>query len=604
MTSRRLLGFLRPYRTQVIVSVLLAIGSQAATLTVPYLTGQVIEVTQEAGHDRRSLYLYSGLIVVAAVVTAILTLFRRWLAGRVSLAVEYDLRNTMYRHMQRLSYAFYDTHQTGQLMSRATVDLQAVRFFLGYGLIFLSQNVVTITIVIGALFVIDWQLALIALAISPVLAYVAYRYSRRSHPVLRDVQQKIADVTTQAEENVIGVRVVKAFAQEPRQRERFGQAAESVFRRAIDAARIQATYLPVMSSLPSAAIAGVLLVGGYQVIHGQLTLGDFFAINGYLLMLVLPLRTFGQLVGQYQRAMASGDRIFEVLDYERDIVDRPGAGELPPGPGRLSFRDVEFAYDRGRPVLCDVDLEVAAGQTIALIGPTGCGKTTLTTLIPRFYDVTAGSVLVDGTDVRDVTLESLRRAVGIVSEDTFLFSTTIAENIAYGAPQATPEEIVRAARQAQAHEFICDLPDGYETIVGERGLSLSGGQRQRIAIARALLMNPRVLILDDATASVDAGTEARIKLALREVMKGRTTLIIAHRLSTISMADSVVVLDQGRIVAQGRHDDLIDQSPVYRQIREHGLVERTFVGLDPDGAPLDDDEDEPLDRRAQGGRLP
>jgi ABC-type multidrug transport system fused ATPase/permease subunit len=603
VTSRRLLGFLRPYRRQVIVSVLLAIGSQAATLTVPYLTGQVIEVTQQADHDRRSLYLYSGLIVVAAIVTAILTLFRRWLAGRVSLAVEYDLRNTMYRHMQRLSYAFYDTHQTGQLMSRATVDLQAVRFFLGYGLIFLSQNLVTIAIVIGALFVIDWQLALIALAISPVLAYVAYRYSRRSHPVLRDVQQKIADVTTQAEENVIGVRVVKAFAQEPRQRERFGEAAESVFRRAIDAARIQATYLPVLSSLPSAAIAGVLLVGGYQVVHGQLTLGDFFAVNGYLLMLVLPLRTFGQLVGQYQRAMASGERIFEVLDYERDIVDQPGAGELPPGPGRLSFRDVEFAYDHGRPVLCDVDLEVAAGQTIALIGPTGCGKTTLTTLIPRFYDVTAGSVLVDGTDVRDVTLESLRRAVGIVSEDTFLFSTTIAENIAYGAPQATPEEIVRAARQAQAHEFICDLPDGYETIVGERGLSLSGGQRQRIAIARALLMNPRVLILDDATASVDAGTEARIKLALREVMKGRTTLIIAHRLSTISMADSVVVLDQGRIVAQGRHEDLIDQSPVYRQIREHGLVERTFVRLDPDGAPLDDD-DEPLDRRAQGGRLP
>jgi ABC-type multidrug transport system fused ATPase/permease subunit len=603
VTSRRLLGFLRPYRTQVIVSVLLAIGSQAATLTVPYLTGQVINVTQEAGHDRRSLYLYSGLIVVAAVVTAILTLFRRWLAGRVSLAVEYDLRNTMYRHMQRLSYAFYDTHQTGQLMSRATVDLQAVRFFLGYGLIFLSQNVVTITIVIGALFVIDWQLALIALAISPVLAYVAYRYSRRSHPVLRDVQQKIADVTTQAEENVVGVRVVKAFAQEPRQRERFGQAAESVFRRAIDAARIQATYLPILSSLPSAAIAGVLLVGGYQVIHGQLTLGAFFAVNGYLLMLVLPLRTFGQLVGQYQRAMASGERIFEVLDYQRDIVDRPDARELPPGPGRLSFRDVEFAYDRGRPVLCDVDLEVAAGQTIALIGPTGCGKTTLTTLIPRFYDVSAGSVLLDGNDVRDVTLESLRRAVGIVSEDTFLFSTTIAENIAYGAPQATPEEIVRAARQAQAHEFICDLPDGYETIVGERGLSLSGGQRQRIAIARALLMNPRVLILDDATASVDAGTEARIKLALREVMKGRTTLIIAHRLSTISMADSVVVLDQGRIVAQGRHDDLIDQSPVYRQIREHGLVERTFVRLDPDGAPLDD-ADEPLDRRARGGRLP
>ena len=602
MTSRRLLGFLRPYRTQVIVSVLLAIGSQAAILTVPYLTGQVINVTQEPAHDRRALYFYSSLIVVAAVVTAVLMLFRRWLAGRVSLAVEYDLRNTMYRHLQRLSYSFYDTHQTGQLMSRATVDLQAVRFFLGYGLIFLSQNAVTITIVIGALFVIDWQLALIALAISPVLAFVAYRYSRRSHPVLRDVQQKIADVTTQAEENVIGVRVVKAFAQEPRQRERFGEAAEAVFRRAIDAARIQATYLPILVSLPSVAIAGVLLVGGYQVVHGQLSLGAFFAVNGYLLLLVLPLRTIGQLVGQYQRAMASGERIFEVLDYERDIVDRPGAMELPQGPGLLSFRDVQFAYDGGRPVLCDVDLEVAAGQTIALIGPTGCGKTTLTTLIPRFYDVTGGSVLLDGMDVRDVTLESLRRAVGIVSEDTFLFSTTIAENIAYGVPEATPQEIVQAARQAQAHEFICDLPDGYDTIVGERGLSLSGGQRQRIAIARALLMNPRVLILDDATASVDAGTEARIKLALREVMKGRTTLIIAHRLSTISMADSVVVLDSGRIVARGNHDELIDKSPVYRQIREHGLVERTFVQLDPDGAPLDDG-DERRERRLPG-RLP
>jgi ATP-binding cassette subfamily B protein len=602
VTSRRLLGFLRPYRTQVIVSVLLAIGSQAAILTVPYLTGQVINVTQEPAHDRRALYFYSSLIVVAAVVTAVLMLFRRWLAGRVSLAVEYDLRNTMYRHLQRLSYSFYDTHQTGQLMSRATVDLQAVRFFLGYGLIFLSQNAVTITIVIGALFVIDWQLALIALAISPVLAFVAYRYSRRSHPVLRDVQQKIADVTTQAEENVIGVRVVKAFAQEPRQRERFGEAAEAVFRRAIDAARIQATYLPILVSLPSVAIAGVLLVGGYQVVHGQLSLGAFFAVNGYLLLLVLPLRTIGQLVGQYQRAMASGERIFEVLDYERDIVDRPGAMELPQGPGLLSFRDVQFAYDGGRPVLCDVDLEVAAGQTIALIGPTGCGKTTLTTLIPRFYDVTGGSVLLDGMDVRDVTLESLRRAVGIVSEDTFLFSTTIAENIAYGVPQATPQEIVQAARQAQAHEFICDLPDGYDTIVGERGLSLSGGQRQRIAIARALLMNPRVLILDDATASVDAGTEARIKLALREVMKGRTTLIIAHRLSTISMADSVVVLDSGRIVARGNHDELIDKSPIYRQIREHGLVERTFVQLDPDGAPLDDG-DERRERRLPG-RLP
>jgi ATP-binding cassette subfamily B protein len=287
-------------------------------------------------------------------------------------------------------------------------------------------------------------------------------------------------------------------------------------------------------------------------------------------------------VGQYQRAMASGERIFEVLDVDRDIVERPDARPLPDGPGHIRLEGVEFGYEPGRPVLRDVDLDVAAGSTVALIGPTGCGKTTLTALIPRFYDVGAGRVTVDGADVRDVTLDSLRADVGIVSQDTFLFSTTVAENIAYGTPDATPEEIVRAARQAQAHEFICDLPDGYETRVGERGLTLSGGQRQRIAIARALLMNPRILILDDATASVDATTEAKIKLALREVMKGRTTLIIAHRLSTISLAERVVVLEAGRVVAQGTHAELIEANDVYRQIHSHGLVDRTFVDMDGD----------------------
>ena len=603
MTFRRLLGFLRPYRGQVIASALLAIGSQAAGLTVPYLVGRVIDALPPKGHDLHTVYDLAGLIVLAGVLQGVLMFFRRWLAGRLSLAVEYDLRNAMYRHMQRLSFGFFDRHQTGQLMSRATVDLQSVRFFLGYGLIFFSQNAVTVVIVVAALVLIDWQIALVALAIAPLLMVNAYRYSRRSHPILKDVQQKVADVTTQAEENIVGVRVVKAFAQEPRQRARFDRSAESVFGRAIDAARLQARYVPMMQTLPSLAIAAVLLVGGYEVVHHRLSLGDFFAINGYLLMLALPMRSIGMLVGQYQRAIASGERIFEVLDVDRDIVDRPGAQPLPPGPGALSFRGVEFAYEPGQPVLQGIDLDVPAGATVALIGPTGCGKTTLTTLIPRVYDVTDGSVSVDGVDVRDVSLDSLRASVGIVSQDTFLFSTTVAENIAYGSPGATPEAIVQAARQAQAHEFICDLPDGYETTVGERGLTLSGGQRQRIAIARALLMNPRVLILDDATASVDASTEARIKLALREVMKGRTTLIIAHRLSTIAMADSVVVLDRGRIVAAGRDDELLETSPVYREIHAHGLVERTFVQLDPDGAPIEKDGEGGLGRTA-GGRLP
>jgi ABC-type multidrug transport system fused ATPase/permease subunit len=589
MTFRRLLGFLAPYRGQVIASALLAAGTQVASLAIPYLTGDVIDAAR-AGDSRSRIYTYALLIVGCGALKGVLMLFRRWLAGRLSLAVEYDLRNRMYSHMQRLSYRFFDRHQTGQLLSRATVDVQAVRVFLGYGLIFFSQNTFTVVSVLVLLAVLNLQLTLIALAITPLLGFMAYRYSRISHPVLKEVQQRVADVTAQAEENVVGVRVVKAFAQEQNESQRFRAGSERIFRQAIRAARLQALYVPAMAALPSAAVAGVLLVGGYQVVHGRLTLGEFFAVNAYLLLLVLPLRSIGMWVGQYQRAMASGERVFEVLDEERDIVERPGARPLPPGPGALRFEGVGFGYDSGRPVLSDIDLEIAAGQTVALIGPTGCGKTTLTTLIPRFYDVDRGRVLLDGMDVRDATLDSLRGAIGIVGQDTFLFSTTVAENIAYGAPAASPEQIVEAAARAQAHEFIMDLPDGYDTRVGERGLTLSGGQRQRIAIARALLMDPRVLILDDATASVDASTESRIKLALREVMRGRTTLIIAHRLSTISLATSIVVLDHGRIVAQGEHAGLLEQSSVYQEIYRHGLVARTFVQLDPDGAPIEKED--------------
>ncbi|MDX6520694.1 MAG: ATP-binding cassette, subfamily multidrug efflux pump [Gaiellales bacterium] len=588
MTFRRLLGFLRPYRGQVIWSAVLAAGTQAAGLVIPYLTGAVIDSAQR-GDSRRHIYGLALLIVLAGAVKGVMMLFRRWLAGRLSLAVEFDLRNRVYEHLQRLSYRFFDRHQTGQLMSRATVDVQQVRVFLGYGLIFFSQNAFTVVIVLVVLSLLNLQLTLIALAITPVIGVLAYRYSRLSHPVLKEVQQRVADVTTQAEENVVGVRVVKAFGQEQHETERFRAGSERIFRQAVRAARLQALYVPALSALPSLAIAGVLLVGGYQVVHHTLTLGEFFAVNAYLLLLVFPLRSMGMWVGQYQRAMASGERVFEVLDELRDVVERPDARPLPDGPGALSFREVTFGYDADRIVLADINLEIEAGQTVALIGPTGCGKTTLTALIPRFYDVLKGSVMLDGLDVREATLDSLRGAIGIVGQDTFLFSTTVAENIAYGAPAATPEEIVQAAVRAQAHDFIVDLPDGYETRVGERGLSLSGGQRQRIAIARALLMDPRVLILDDATASVDATTEARIKLALREVMKGRTTLIIAHRLSTISLADHVVVLDQGRIVARGEHAALLEQSPVYQEIYHHGLVERTFVQLDPDGAPIEKD---------------
>jgi ABC-type multidrug transport system fused ATPase/permease subunit len=585
MTFRRLLGFLGPYRGQVVASVVLAIASQVCALSIPYLTGRSIDAAT-AG-DRTQLLEFAALIVALGALKGVFMFFRRWLAGRLSLAVEFDLRNRMYGHLQRLSYRFFDRHQTGQLMSRATVDLQAVRFFLGYGLIFFSQHVLTVVIVLIALSLLNIQLTLIAIAIAPVLMVMAYRYSKISHPILKEVQQRVADVTTQAEENVVGVRVVKAFAQEERETTRFRHGSERIFRQGIRAARLQAWYVPAMASLPSLAIAGVLLVGGHQVVNGDLTLGDFFAVNAYLLLLVMPLRMIGMWVGQYQRAMASGERIFEVLDEERDIIERPDARPLPEGPGLVQFEDVSFGYEEGRTVLRGVDLRIEAGRTVALIGPTGCGKTTLTALIPRFYDVDRGRVLVDGLDVREAKLDSLRGAIGIVGQDTFLFSTTVAENIAYGRPDATPEQICDAAVRAQAHEFIMDLPNGYDTQIGERGLSLSGGQRQRIAIARALLMDPRILILDDATASVDASTEAKITLAMREVMRGRTTVIIAHRLSTISLAEEVVVLEQGAIVARGQHALLMDASPVYRQIYEHGLVDRTFVQLDPDGAPIE-----------------
>jgi ATP-binding cassette subfamily B protein len=335
--------------------------------------------------------------------------------------------------------------------------------------------------------------------------------------------------------------------------------------------------VPLISFIPLLAQAGVLLVGGRMVINGNMSLGAFFSFNLLLGYLIFPLRSLGMWVGQAQRATASGERIFEVMDEPEEIADRPGAVDLPPGRGRLQFEGVGFGYGIGRPVLEDVDLEIEPGKTVALIGHTGSGKTTLTSLVPRFYDVTSGRVLVDGTDVRDVKLNRLRSAIGVIAQDPFLFSATVRENIAFGKPEATDAEVEQAARLAQADEFVERLPDRYDTVIGERGITLSGGQRQRIAIARALILDPRILILDDATASVDATTEARIRLGLREAMRGRTTLIIAHRLSTIALADEIVVLDRGRIVARGVHDQLLETSPVYREIYEHGLLEAEFV---------------------------
>lgn len=576
-TFVRLLSFLRPYRRSLALSSGLAIASQVAGILVPVLTGVIIDELS-GDPDTTVLTVEIAAVVALGLLRGALMLGRRMISGRQALAVEYDIRDELYAHFLRLSFGFYDRSQTGQLMSRATIDLQSVRFFLGYGLIFFAQHVVTIVVVTAVLFVYNWKLALLALAITPAIVLVAHRYSRVSHPVLRDVQQKIADVGTVAEESIVGIHVVKSFSQEERRGQRFADAADSVFDQTLAANRQRALYVPLLTFLPVLAQAAVLLLAGRMVIDGSLSIGRFFAFNLLLAMLVMPLRMLGMWIGQAQRATAAGERIFEVLDEPEEVFDREDAHPLASGPGRIDFEGVDFGYEPGRPVLEEIDLTIAPGQTIALIGRTGSGKTTLAALVPRFYDVTSGRVLVDGVDVRELQRRSLRHDIGVISQDPFLFSASVRDNIAFGVPNAPHETVEAAARAAQAHDFIAELQQGYDTVIGERGITLSGGERQRIAIARALLIDPRILILDDATASVDATTEARIRTGLREVMRGRTTIIIAHRLSTIALADEIVVLDHGRIVARGTQVELLGESALFREIHDHGLLQQVVPG--------------------------
>jgi ATP-binding cassette subfamily B protein len=576
----RLLSFLRPYRGGVIASFVLAAVAMGVSVLIPYLVGRTVDEIRDHNTNLWPLALAVG---GAGVLRLVFSVFRRLVAGRVSLGVEYDLRNRMYEHLQSLELAFFDQQQTGQLMSRATVDLQSVRFFLGYGLVFLLQSAITIVIAGVVMVALEPGLALVALAPTPFVVWIAYRYGRRNRPASQEVQQRIAELTAEAEENIGGVRVVKAFAQEPRQLRSFSHAVRRVFEQSMVSTRLRAYYSPFIGFLPQLGLAALLLVGGRQVIDGRITIGEFIAFYGYVLMLTGPMRGLGMALGMAQRAVASGARVFELLDRAPQLVAAPDAQPLPPGGGRVELRDVTFAYDGGDPVLRHIDLDVEAGRTVALVGPTGSGKTTLVMLIPRLYDVEHGSVIVDGVDVRDLDPAALRREVAVVSDDAFLFSAPLGENIAYARPDAGEDEVRRAAERAGLGELLEELPEGLDTLVGERGLTLSGGQRQRVAIARALLAEPRILILDDATSSVDATTESRIKDALAEVMRGRTTFVIAHRLSTIALADEVVVLEDGEIAARGTHDELLESSPLYSEIAEKGLPDQVFLTrCDPD----------------------
>jgi ATP-binding cassette subfamily B protein len=578
-TFWRLIGFLRPYRRAVIGSLVFAWLAMGMTVLIPWLVGQAVNAVQPP--TDRSVILPLALAIVGAGILRLgLTVVRRLIAGRVSVAVEFDLRERLYRHLQALELGFFDAQQTGQLMSRATVDLQSIRFFLGYGLIFLTQNALTILLASVVMFAIKPWLAALALAPVPIVVLSAARYNRRSRPAVQEIQQRLAELTAEVEESISGIRIVKAFARERHMLERFRRSVVRVFDQNIYSTRLQAFYSPMLGFLPSLGLAAVLLVGGREVINGGLSLGDFAAFYTYLIMLTVPMRLLGMSLGMAQRAVASGNRLFEILDREPRIESPPNAPPLPDGPGRVHVRSVSLAYDGGAPALEGVDLSVEAGRIVALVGPTGSGKTSLVGLLARLYDPTRGAIEIDGADVRSVDLRSLRSQVAFVADESFLFSASVAENIAYAQPEASVEDIELAARRAQAHGFIERLPDRYDTLIGERGLTLSGGQRQRVAIARALLVDPRILILDDATSSVDAKTEAAIKAGLREAMVGRTTFIVAHRMSTISLADEVVVMDGGRVVDRGTHSELIERCALYAEIAEHGMEDAVFLQRD------------------------
>jgi ATP-binding cassette subfamily B protein len=616
-TFWRILKLLGDYKWLTVLGFTLAFAQMGLGLAVPRIVQLTIDNALEGG-ETGLLVTYGLALLGVAVVRFAVGVGRRLASGKASLGIEYDLRNRMWAHLLRQSFGYFDRWPTGQLMSRAMSDIQNVRMFLGYGLIFFVTNIVMMVAIAVILLVMDWRLALMSLAFLPFLLLVTVRFSMRLKPILQDVQQKIADVTAAAEENVVGSRIVRIFAREDDELVKFSDRSYKVFEASVAAARTRAVYIPLIAFIPNIAVAFLLYYGGRQYIQGDLTLGALVAFYSYLMMLVYPAQVIGWLVGLAQRAIASGERVYEVLDAPIELTEKPGAQPLRDalgmrpeevsgrdgpvalgagagGPaGAVTFDDVWFGY-LDRPVLQGVSLQVPAGSTIALVGHTGCGKTTLTNLVPRFYDASRGRVLVDGQDVRDLQLADLRRHIGIVNQDPFLFSTSIAENIRFGRPDATDEEVRAAARAAQADDFVDALPEGYATVIGERGFTLSGGQRQRIAIARALVMDPRILILDDATSSVDVETEFRIRAALQEIMRGRTTFIIAHRPSTISLAREVVVLDHGRIEERGTHEDLIAAGGLYAHM--FGDAEREGCCLDEAG----EDEADVATRARDGG---
>lgn len=533
---------------------------------VPTLTGAAIDRDIENGWHPTNLLLYAGAILVLGALSSTCSGFRRYLAFKVSYAVETDLRQAMFGRLQELDFQYHDRAQTGQLMARSATDLQQINQFCTMIPITIA-NVVTVILVSVFLLAIDWQLGLMALFCLPFVNIAARRFSVRLHPVAMSLQQELSTVSTVVEETVTGIRAVKGFGAEVGQHRMLAERADRVFDRIVHLARIRGRFQPMLDVIPSLSMVGVLAYGGILVIDHRIQVGQLVEFNLFITMLINPLRSIGQIIAQAQRAVASSERVSQILDATPMVTDRHDANGLAPGPGEVRFDHVRFAYGTGdTPILDDLDLTVRAGESVAIVGSTGSGKTTIARLIPRFYDVDGGKVTLDGQDVRDLKLFDLRKAVAVVFEDTFLFTDTVAANIAFAEPGASLDRVKRAADLAGAGGFISELPEGYATMLGERGFSMSGGQRQRIALARAILADPRVLILDDATSSVDASKEHEIRDALTQVMDNRTTIVIAHRPATIALAQRVVLLDEGRIVATGTHDELSGTNPRYQEV--------------------------------------
>ena len=560
---RRLLPFLMAHKRNVFIAFGVSILGQAVAALTP--VAEKIIVDDVIVNHRRPLAPWLALLIAAGLFGFVAAFVRRYVGGRVSLDVQYDLRNAVYERLQRLDFASHDQMQTGQLVSRANSDVGLLQGLLMFLPIMLG-NLILLVIAVGVMVVLSPPLTLVALLVLPALLLVTMRLRTTIFPASWDAQQRAGEVAGVVDEAVTGVRVVKGFGQEDRELQHLASVGTDLFSARVRLVKLQARYTPMLQVIPVLGQVGVLAFGGWLAINGSITLGTFLAFSSYMVQMVAPVRMFAVLVAVGQQARAGAERILDLLDANSRIVERPDALEMPAVIGEVRFDEVRFGYTKSEPVLDGFSLTVDAGSTVALVGASGSGKSTVALLLPRFYDASTGAVTIDGIDVRDVTFESLRRQVGVVFEESFLFSDTVRSNIAYGRPDVSDESVIAAARAAEAHEFIMELPEGYDTVVGERGLTLSGGQRQRVALARAIITDPRVLILDDATSSIDSQTEEEIHATLRSLMAGRTTLLVAHRRSTLRLADRIVVVDHGRVAESGTHDELMARSALYRTL--------------------------------------